>query len=150
MTTANRKDAREALAALIQASLVGTGKPLQVVYDHGRDDPQGQAPGVMITGLGTMRTQHGMKGDKWRTTFRLGLVIWVAGAEGSRDQDDVEDQLDDIEEAIAEIVAANRSSEGDWEYLSYEERFSEVQYITGQEGKTYLMEVVPIMARMRD
>lgn len=149
---ANREAARDALAALIETEMSGTGKTLQAVYNSLPSDFGGLTPVVTVSSAGTDRKNMGI-GDttKWNSRFRLAVVAYVADAaeDDSWTDQDVEDMLDLIDKELADVIADNRESAGNWGYLELEEGFTEpLSMVIG--GEPYVVEPRFVIARVID
>jgi len=116
----NRETARDALTTLLQAALVGTGKPAQAVYNYRKADFGGQSPVVTVSSGGSRRQRMTALGG--RATFFLQVDIFVLYSDlGTWTEADTEDRLDLIEAAIAGVVDANQSTTS-WSALDYADR----------------------------
>lgn len=118
--TVNRETVRDAFATLLGTALVGTGKPVSVVYNY----PIGkieQTPTVLVASGGTARQSLGI-GDtkKFNSYFVLEVFTFVRDADtaGSWTEAQVEDQLDLIDKYIADCVADNRVNTN-WNNISF-------------------------------
>jgi hypothetical protein len=54
----NRKTVRRALAALLEAQLVGSGKPAQKLYRYKKSDFKGQSPVIVVTSAPVTRSKQ--------------------------------------------------------------------------------------------
>ncbi len=116
----SRATVRQALAGLLEAALVGSGKPAQAVYGYQVGDFAGQSPVVVVASGPMERTRRGF-GPCWHSKATLLVYVFVAyAAAGGWTEEDAEDALDAIEAAIADVVLAN-SSNATWDGLTYEE-----------------------------
>lgn len=118
MASVSREVARDALTALLQAALVGSGKPAQAVYGHQVGDFGGQSPVVVVASGPITRERKGL-GACWHTSATLLVFVFVAYAAGGWTEANAEDALDSIEAAIADVVLAN-SSTAAWHGLTYD------------------------------
>lgn len=140
----SRSTLRTALAALLQAALVGTGKAAQAVYSYPIGDFQGQSPVVVVESGGSERRQmtHGSQGSR----FFLTIYIFVLYSDQSTFQeDDAETALDSIETTIAETLAANRAT-ANWGFIDFGER-SRTDYVA-EAGVLYRRETIPVEVRV--
>jgi hypothetical protein len=117
--TINRETVRDAFAALLNTALVGTGKPVQVVYGY----PIGkieQTPTVCVASSGTARQRAGIGDSRWNSYFVLEVFTFVRDSDtaGSWTEAQVEDQLDLIDKYIADCVADNRVN-ANWNNISF-------------------------------
>lgn len=117
---AGRKDIRAQLQSLLEAGLVGDGKPVQVVYGGQVADFQGQSPVVVIASAGSERRRWTFKGGRALHRFKIFVFVLYKDAEAGWDEEDAEDLLDDIEESIAGILDANAGKCDYWQSLTYD------------------------------
>ena len=116
--SAAREVARKHLAALLDAALVGSGKPAQAVYAYQVGDFQGATPVVAVTS-GPMRRRLDSMGGCWRKGFELQVYVFVAYADRAGWTEDMaEDAIDAIEDAIAAVVLDNLRTDA-WVSLAY-------------------------------
>lgn len=148
MVAINRETARDALTALLSASLVGAGKPAQAVYGYEKGALNGESPVVLVMSAGSERIQRGMGSAKYRNTFRYAVNVYVADADSwqSWTEQNVEDALDLIERTIADVVAANRDT-ANWTYLKHADGFSSVVKVVIN-GEPYVMETILLEAQV--
>lgn len=118
MASTSRETVRDALTALLQAALVGSGKPAQAVYGYQVGDFGGQSPVVVVASGPVQRERRGF-GPCWHTSATLLVFVFVAYAATGWTEANAEDALDTIEAAIADVVLAN-SSTATWQGLTYE------------------------------
>lgn len=117
--TANRETVRDAFAALLNTALVGSGLPVQAVYNY----PIGkitETPVVCVASSGTARQRAGIGDSRWNSFFVLEVFTFVRDADTAAGwtEQNVEDQLDLIDKSIADVVADNRVS-ANWNNISY-------------------------------
>ena len=143
----SRQTAREGLAALLQAALVGAGLPAQAVYDYQVGDFQGASPVVVVSSAGSERSRASL-GACWHTTVYLWVHVFVLYSDGTWTEADAEDKVDAIEAAIADVVLANSSYSGYWDKLIYDEP----TLLDGVEigGVEYRREVIRLRAEVNE
>lgn len=117
MASTSRKTVRDALTGLLQAALVGSGKPAQAVYGYQVGDFDKQSPVVVVASGPVLRERRGF-GPCWHTTATLLVFVFVAYAADGWTEANAEDALDSIEAAVADVVLAN-SSTATWHGLTY-------------------------------
>lgn len=116
--SAAREVARKHLAALLDAALVGNGKPAQAVYPYQVGDFHGATP-VVVVASGSMQRRLDSMGGCWRKVFQLWVYVFVAYADGSGWTENLaEDAIDAIEDAIAAVVLANLRTDA-WVNIAY-------------------------------
>ena len=146
-TSRSRETARKALAALLEAALVGSGKPAQAVYAYQVGDFAGASPVVVVSSGGSLREQ-GSFGPCWDDTFSLAIYSFVlyANPDDGWTESDAEDALDDIEATIADVILENMTSDV-WSNLSYEDRTETDGVEIG--GHEYRRETVRVTVRAK-
>lgn len=134
----NRELARDKLAELLTAALVGTGKPAEVVYGYRAATFDNKSPVVILTSFGSRRSNKiAGAGAPWRTGCLFALIALVAyAAGGAWTEADAEDRLDLIDKTVADVIGDNRSCAVGgvtyWDLLSYANPgdFSEIAFPT--------------------
>lgn len=156
MTSSNRKATREALADLLETALVGAGKPVQEVLDYKKGDLGGKSPVVVVTSSDnpSRRYDYAMGSQKWRNVFTFDVLVFVADADDDEtgsgwDEADVEDKLDDIEQAIAEVIATNQAN-ANWTYITYGDQGTATVPVSDLGGNPYVVEIIPISVEVYD
>lgn len=148
--TTSRETVRDALAALLATALVGTGLPVQAVYNYQVSDFGEKSPVVLVLSGGAKRKRHGLGTAKWHSWLRLEVLVFVAEAsitESWTDQN-VDDILDDIEKRIADVIADHRAS-ASWSYIEFADEGSRILPArTG--GKSFKLEAIPVIAEVVD
>lgn len=120
--TVNRETVRDAFATLLSSALVGTGKPVQAVYNYPYEVSQSQqTPVVCVASSGTARRAIGI-GDtrKYDNYFVLEVFTFVRDADTVAGWTEamVEDRLDLIDKEIADTVLDNRVN-ANWNDLGF-------------------------------
>lgn len=141
MISGSRKQAREYLAGQLQGALVGTGLPAQAVYAYQVGDFQGQSPVVVVSSGGTLRERFTFKGTKPSYTLTVHVFVLYADETGAWTEENAEDALDDIEELIAGVLAANQRSPY-WEAISARAPSQTSSVMVG--GKEYRTEITSL------
>lgn len=116
MISTSRKDVRQHFAGLLSTALSGTA---QAVYAYRKGDFAGSTPVVTVSSLGSIRNPLTFQG--MIPSFRLQVDVFVLyndPASGWTEQN-AEDKLDDIEEAITAVVAANQVVSSKWEGIDF-------------------------------
>jgi hypothetical protein len=117
--TVNRETVRDAFAALLSTALVGTGLPVEVVYEY----PYGKvntSPTICIASGGTSHQRAGIGDKRWHNHFCLEIYTFIKKPDGASGWTEamVEDRLDLIDKSIADCVADNRVNTN-WDNISY-------------------------------
>ena len=134
----NRETVRDAMAALLNTALVGTGLPVQAVYAYRVGDLGGQSPVVVVSSAGSERPRMTAAGG--RTTVLLQVDVFVLYSdEGTWGEDDAEDRLDLIEKTIAETLHDNQVTTN-WQAVDYAARSERVDVEVG--GLEYAREMI--------
>lgn len=136
----NRETARDALATLIGTAMVGSGKPVQAVYNYRPADFGGQSPVVTVSSSGSERPRLSAAGG--RASFYVQIDWFVLyNDRASWTEDLAEDRLDLIESTLAGILADNQAT-ANWQALDYADRSLRADVVVG--GVEYARESVSI------
>lgn len=147
----NRETARDALATLLNAAMVGTGKPGQQVTNYEKGQIT-SAPLTQVVSGGSRRRQHGKNSEKWANQFRLLIRNFVPDADASVSwtEQNVEDRLDWMEQVTANVIADNRGT-ANWQYIDYEDVMTVIMPAKDNgSGKTYMVEEIPVIVTVYD
>jgi hypothetical protein len=145
-TTIDRKTLREALATLLAAELVGTGKPVNAVYSYQVADFKGKSPVVFVTSAGAWRRnpEHSTRPTSVAYLDVNILVLYSDGTPSWTEQHS-EERLDLIEKKIGEVVANNSEDPAQpWMFLDFASRSEVTSVVIG--GKDYSWEIIPLLA----
>ena len=149
MGARNQETVRDAVAALFEAALVGTGKPVQAVYNYKKGKFSG-SPVLLVTSGPTQRKQGGMGSQKFFNQFGIMTWVFVADARGDEwTEQMVDDKLDALDAAIADVVAANRNRD-EWDYLRHSEEAASIPSGVTVDGVLYQMKIIPLTAEVND
>jgi len=107
VTAANRSVARKALAALLQGALVGTGLPVEAVYDYQVADFGVQSPVVVVTSAGSdpiVESERNVYFDihtfvAYSAADANNVILWT--------EEQSEDTLDLVEQMITSVIQQN-------------------------------------------
>jgi len=121
MTSLNAKAVRDEFAALARTALIGASKPTQEVKEA-RGETIEASPLLVIPVIKVWRHRRALGVSKLRTNVRLGLYIFVpsADADNNRTEQIAEDQMLEIEQALADLIAASTQGTS-WDYLTFTE-----------------------------
>lgn len=140
----NRETARDALATLIGTAMVGSGKPIQAVYNYRPADFGGQSPVVTVSSSGSERQRLSAQGG--RASFYVQIDWFVLyNDRASWTEDLAEDRLDLIESSMAEILSISQETYP-WFALDYVDRSVRADVVVG--GVEYARESVTIRAEV--
>jgi len=127
---------------------------VQAVYGYQVGD-SAKTPFVMMVSNGSMREQYTLGAQKHKNRFRLLVMNFVPGPDAASGwtEQNVEDKLDAIEKAEADVLANNRGKKDNpalaWDYVALEEAFSEIHPATVG-GKKYWMEIANVIVGVKD
>ena len=135
-----REAARKQLATLLEAALVGSGKPAQAVYPYQVGDFKGATPVVAVTS-GPMRRRLDSMGECWRKSFQLLVYVFVAYSDDAGWTEAMaEDAIDAIEDGIAAVILANPRTDA-WVTIYYDDGATQLDgvVIGGEEYRRELI-----------
>ena len=138
MARASRKTCREALGTLLTNNIVGANKA-QAVYDHLKEDFEGASPVVCVASAGFKPKQLHFGDDidaNWGGEYSFNILTFVA----REDEEVSEDALDNVIEAIFDVLANNREATN-WKDIEFGESGIDT-YPVG--GDPYWVEMFPI------
>ena len=136
----NRKAAREALATLLTTALVGSGKPVQALYDYRPADFGGQSPVVTVSSAGTRRRRMTAMGSRATPLLRVDMFV-VYSDQATWTEADTEDALDDLEAAVAGVLDDNQRTAA-WQALDYADASQRMSAVIG--GVEYAWESIQV------
>ena len=147
--TANRKDARKALAALLETALVGVGLPAQAVYDFQVGDFGANNPVVVVTSTSADRSGK-LSQSRYLTVFgyEIHLFVLYALEDGTWTEENAEDALDTLEMSVFEVLRANAVNRPTWEALLYTQPSEADSVIVA--GLEYKHEVITVQVRVME
>jgi len=145
--SSSRETVRDALSALLNTALVGSGKPAQNEYGYPIADFAGQSPIVVVSSAGSERNMQTLD-TRRKSFFYLNIIVFVlyADAASSWTEADAEDALDTIEATIDQVIATNLTNGTTWADLGYDGRTR-----TGNAtiaSTQYRYEVIPVKAEV--
>lgn len=138
----NREVCRDQLATLLNTTIVVADGKAQAVYNHKRGKFS-ESPVILVFAAGSQRPQLGQNAQKHRNTFVFTVDVWVADADESSGwtEQEVDDKLDELDKAIADVVADNRAVDGVWDYAEYNpDTPSQILEVTTKAGQNYILE----------
>lgn len=149
----NRKDARQAFASLLEAALVGSGKPVEAVYRHGTYDFGRKSPVVVILNGGTQRTRRAIGSGAMQFDSELLLDVHVFVAyrvlADSWTDEDSENKLDDIEKIIMDTIGDNARHLTYWRDCEPDNARTTINVID-LAGIGYRHEVIPVRFLLKE
>lgn len=136
--TASRKDVRNALGALLKASVTKAKE----VFSYQETTFAGKSPVVVVNSSGSSRDRMTLRGSF--ATFRFDVHVFVLQRtkDGSWFNQQAEDLIDDIEQQICQAVDDNQRSDH-WQAIRYAAATDASQPAT-IEGHIYLYEVISL------
>lgn len=136
--TANRKTARVYLAGLLSIGLAGA----EQVYSYKKGEFTA-SPVVLVYAANTTRQNAGLgPGQSFDNAFEYYVEVWVVDADtaGGWTEQNVEDALDDLGKAIADIIGDNRQATGYWDEIDFTPAPSVIFEVTTKGGQSYVAE----------
>jgi hypothetical protein len=139
-----RETARDALASLLSAALVGTGLPAQAFYGYPVADFQSQSPVVVLRSAGSERTMETMS-TRRKSFLHYDIISFTlyADAASSWTEANAEDKLDAIEQVVDETLAANLVNGTTWADIGYDGKSTTGNVTIG--GEQFRFELIPII-----
>ena len=149
--TVNRKIRRDRLVLHLTNDLTGTGNPAEAVFGFDKRNFEGQSPVVLVLSEGTARSPFGMGSSLYDAPMRFVILSFVreADEEAGITAENTEDDLDNMEAAIADSIMAHRKDPPYWYNLMFLGEFSTIiPALAG--GKAYKMEQMMVQAEVKD
>jgi len=112
----SRKEAREALAALLEAARAAENLAVKTVADSKQTALEGITPLITVLGRGSRRAPLTTRGNQ--AIFEFIVQVWVLRKGDNWTLAEAEDALDEIEAGIATVYEDN-SGTGNWVILEY-------------------------------
>ncbi len=112
-----RKTVRKSFAALLTSALVGTGKLAYTVKAYRWGGIQGQSPVVIVSSYGTLRQPLTFQGTRPAYQLQVDVFVTYSTEDATYTEETAEDLLDDIEQVIAGVIAANQRNTN-WEAIT--------------------------------
>jgi hypothetical protein len=138
----SRETARDALATLLEAALVGSGKPCEAFYGYQVADFGGRSPIAMLVSDGSERDQQTMS-TRRVSVFHFLIVSFTLYKGASWTEAQSQDAMDSIEQIVDETLAANLVNGTTWSDIGYDGKTSTgIVQILG--GDSYRYESIPI------
>jgi hypothetical protein len=148
---ATRAAVRAAFAALLSASLTGSGKPLQAVYAYTVKDFGEMMPVAVVGSAGTERAAFGGHSGS-APNFLLDLWIFVlyaevttAGVVAGWTEQDSEAMLDGIEASVRQLIDTSQQTDN-WETIEYAGATTADLVAVGDQS--YRVERIPLRFRL--
>lgn len=138
MSAASREDVRKEIASGLEVALASLAA---AVYPSQRAIPAGLSPVVRVFSSGIQRPPLAADGTG-RTLMRFTVQTWVLLYADDWTEDDAEDTLDALEEAVANWVWQNQLGHS-WSDLRYTE-LSTVDNAVIEGGVPYIVEDIPL------
>lgn len=147
VTFVDRTDVQNAFSTLVNASLVGSGKPLQAFYGYQIAEPGKKLAVGIITASGSNRRNpfHSLR-DQSQIFLDVHILVLYADTTNGWTEAQSEARLNLIEKGIDEIVANNPET-STWMSVDFAGQ-SEIQPTTIG-GVDYRYEVIPLVFEVR-
>lgn len=147
----SRQIARAHLALLLTEEI-----PQATVYGYWVENFT-ESPVISVGTDGSRRRNAGFGGQKWKNEFRFLVGIHIAlptpdeQAAGSYTYAQRDDQLDELEKAVADVVARHRVEAGKWILLDIADEFTRPVLLRDRiSGRAYLYEGIGAIAVCND
>lgn len=141
--TTSRETARDALVALLEPALVGTGLPVKTISGSKQTGLEGITPLVTVLSGGSERVALSFQGNQ--ATFSFNIQVWVLQSASGWTHAQSEDALDNIESRIAQVFETNRNNDT-WEVLEYGSPTTVSEVAVA--GVPYYVESIPTRVRL--
>ncbi len=142
----SRETIRDKWADILTTALVTT-PVVSTVYNYQAGNFGGRSPVIRVLVGGSERRQSalGASLSDSRVQIQIELFVKKADTGNSWSEPDVDDTLDDVEKAVADVIADNRQIDGFWNYAEQAEGLSVITPFTDIGGNPYLREIIPII-----
>ena len=146
----NRQQVRDAFAEAITAQISDAQRVYPLTNDDGERITQpfdfgGESPVIVVASAGTARPHKTFRGTM--PIFHLEVHVFVRAtvidsAGNTTSAAGIDDTLDDLEDALAMLVAALQTAEH-WTAIDYDGR-SQAEFLTVLDGTEYKRERIPL------
>lgn len=146
VTTHSRKVIRDEIAAGLTTALSGI---VQETVGYQKANFEDLTPFVRVYGEGSDRGARGGNSiGALMTTYFYTAQAWIpyTWTVAAWNEGDAEDAIDAIEQAVAEWVASDHDG-ANWHEIEYADR-TRIAILKLNSGKVYLVEDIPLMARV--
>ena len=147
MSVTTRDTIRDAVAAMLESELTGSG-PVAAVYGYQRSKLAGESPVQTVTSAGSERKPSGYAETGARFFLTLTTFVLHSKAEEGWTEEMAEAALDAIEGATAEALLSHQQT-ADWQNIQYAAR-SVVETVISLDGFVYRRETTPILVECED
>ena len=127
----SRKEARHAIAGLLSAGIA----EFEAVYPHSILDPGGLSPIATVESDGTAPSTSFSPTSRRQSLIISLLWVWT---------DATEDEVDDLSDAVLDLIDENSRMEGVYDALLQDPAFSESGYTDPIEGIVYRVERIRV------
>lgn len=129
--SADRKVARQALAALLDANIA----TFQAVYDHVALTFGGLSPVATVESGGTIAGAGNLTNDRTHVLLVTIYWLWTTNAE---------DGFDDLSKAVFDLLLANDTNAA-WDNLVQDDNYSLTDYGSDADGNVYRTEQIRVL-----
>lgn len=131
--SASREDVRNKVADLLDAALVPGLVDRLYRYESDNVETGSKHAAIAVVSGGTKRQASGINDQRWRNVFLVQVLVFVDKANvlvenqgGSNWTSlDVENKLDRLDKAIADVIANNRGNSA-WSFIDYADEYSTI------------------------
>lgn len=150
----SRKQVRDAFAELVRGYVAVAQRVYPLTVDDERvTQPfgfSGESPVIVVASAGSARPQKTLRGTI--PIFYLDIHLFVRATAIDGDGNtvtvaEIDDALDDLEDALAQLVAAVQNGEH-WTAVDYDGR-SRAEFLTILDGTEYKREIIPLKIAAR-
>lgn len=147
----SRETIRDKWAELATASLVTSLGIVSAVYNYQAGNFGGRSPIVRVLVGGSNRQQSAMgvttQSDS-QVQIQFEIFVKKADSGVSWSEPEVDDALDDVEKAVADLIADNRQIDNFWDYAEQTEGLSVITPFQDIGGNPYLREIIPVLVKV--
>lgn len=143
----NRETVRDALYAVLNTALVGTGKPADKAFGYLAGELGTPVSAVVVTSAGSERERTDPGQQTFDVWFYYDVYTYVLYNDGGAwTEAEGEDKRDLIEKTIADVVQDNTTNAA-WDDLQYAGRTTATE-VEIEGGITYFVERIPLRVRV--
>lgn len=120
----NRGVPQAALVSLLQAAMVGTGKPVQAIVGYSEEyDKTRETPYMTVAENGTSSRASGIANAKWDNVFCFEVVAFFRNIdeENGWTRELLRDQINLVDKELRDTIADNRSNPN-WSFIDFAEQ----------------------------
>ena len=150
----SRKQVRDAFAELVRGHVTAAQRVYPLTADDARVtqpfDFSGESPVVVVASAGSARLQKTLRGTIPIFYLDVHLLVRATAIDANGNTvtvPGIDDTLDDLEDALAQLIAAVQNGEH-WTAIDYDGR-SRAEFLTILDGTEYKREIIPLKIAAR-